>query len=394
MAGSKEKVFFPKSRVTFYRRKIIGKNLLISIKESKNKREIINDCRDLFEDYFPKYTWKDLEFNITYTKDDYKIIISKIKKNRNIEIKICEEILDIQRQLKSDFRKFKRNREKNRKEHSGSYHELMTFYYFQEECITLNPKLNDLFATSIFIPASRSFFASLQKNIFSFLAQNIEIDTFVKDFGSSYESAKNLYNEFGISKNKSSISKKISEIMNKILNGNYEYKDEKDWINSNYGKINLSNASSGQQEALPMLLIFYIYSFRRVNNLTFYIEEPEAHLFPTSQKHITQIIALLYNNGADNFITTHSPYILTALNNLILAYDIKEKKGSKAIDSIVDEEMCINFDELEAYTIENGVLISIKDKEERLIGINIIDSVSDDFSNDFDKLLSISMKDD
>ena len=56
---------------------------------------------------------------------------------------------------------------------------------------------------------------------------------------------------------------------------------------------------------------------------------------------------------------------------------------------MVDEKFCIEFDDVRAYTIENGKLISILATEERLIGMNIIDSVSDDFSDTFDDLLSL-----
>lgn len=108
------------------------------------------------------------------------------------------------------------------------------------------------------------------------------------------------------------------------------------------------------------------------NVKTFFIEEPEAHLFPISQKHIVSLIALLYNQKDKSVITTHSPYILTALNNLILANDVK-KKG-KDIKDIVDEDLCINFDDVSAYTIKDGKLKSIMDKENRLIGNDYISS--------------------
>ena len=122
-----------------------------------------------------------------------------------------------------------------------------------------------------------------------------------------------------------------------------------------------------------------------------YIEEPEAHLFPIAQKYIVQIIAFLYNLNNINFITTHSPYILTAINNLILAYDVMNSKGENVVSEIVSKDLTINFDDIAAYTIEDGILTSIKDKDTRLIGMNIIDSVSDDFANEFDKLLELSL---
>jgi hypothetical protein len=78
-------------------------------------------------------------------------------------------------------------------------------------------------------------------------------------------------------------------------------------------------------------------------------------------------------------ITTHSPYILSAINNLIL--DTNKEELYKLVDMLID---------VSAYTVEDGVLKSIVDTENRLIGMNIIDSVSDDF----DRLLALGVADD
>ena len=167
--------------------------------------------------------------------------------------------------------------------------------------------------------------------------------------------------------------------MNLILKGEFVHKDNKDWIRTKDSLISLSDASSGQQESLPMLMVLYTQLILSNKNIN-YIEEPEAHLFPISQKYIIHIIALLYNAGNINFVTTHSPYILTAVNNLILAYDIMKDKGEDSIIDIIDKNFAINFDDVAAYTIEKGILTLSKDIETSLIGLNIIDSVSDNFS--------------
>ena len=70
-------------------------------------------------------------------------------------------------------------------------------------------------------------------------------------------------------------------------------------------------------------------------------------------------------------------------------YDINQQKLQNSNQNIIDKDFCINFNDIMAYTIENGKLKDIRDKTERLIGINIIDSVSDDFNNTFDELLSL-----
>ena len=72
------------------------------------------------------------------------------------------------------------------------------------------------------------------------------------------------------------------------------------------------------------------FSYGKTNNI--FIEEPEAHLFPNEQKLLIELLVDVYNNLNKNklkwrfFITTHSPYILNALNNMLLKGSILDKK--------------------------------------------------------------------
>jgi len=375
-------------KLLYFFRELINDTFLMSIKSKDTQKEFTKKISILFEKYFPKYTWKNKRIAIEYIQDNIKIKISKTNSERTIKIEYSEYFTSKFISLKNTYKKFLK-RQKN--DESFVFDD---FWEFKEEYLSNNednlyPYINE----SIFIPASRSFFANLQKNIFSFLAENIDIDPFMKEFGSKYELAKKIYSDRIFDKNiftKMESYKKLNYIVEQILNGKYEYKDKQDWIKSKNNTINLANASSGQQESLPMLLILSIFPFlNQKSRTTYFIEEPEAHLFPVSQKFIIELVGLLYNNSQNVVITTHSPYILTALNNLFLAYDVKEEKGSDVVNEIIDEEFCLNFDDVSAYTINNGKLKSIVDIEERLIGVNIIDSVSEEFNNVFDKLLSL-----
>ena len=373
------------AKLLYFFREVINNTFIVSIKNNDDKRQLTKSIGDLFEKYFPKYTWKDTQFSLNYITKEFDITISKNKTTRTIHIELCELLLQLHRSLKSEYRKFKKNI-------VDKEQYMDDFWEFQNEHISNNHTILNNTNQSLFIPASRSFFANLQKNIFSLLSKSIDIDPFMKEFGSQYEMSKSLYSNtriLGEKLKKDPLYIKIQNIVEIILNGTYQFKDDQDWIKSKNGLINLANASSGQQESLPMLLILSIFPFLHSKNSTFFIEEPEAHLFPVSQKHIVSLIALIYNKGQGSIVTTHSPYILTAINNLLLAYDIKTKQGDDSIKGIVDIDTCINFDDVKAYTIKDGNLISIMNTENRLIGINIIDSVSDDFNNTFDDLLSL-----
>jgi len=363
------------AKLLYFFKKIINDSLIISIKNLETQNELIKRIRNLFEEYFPKYTWKTSSFEIIYIKNKIEIKIYKSKTQREIKVDLSEFINKTFRESKNRIKKFTEN--------DLFITALDSKYIFNNEFSKYSE------SEPIFIPANRSFFTILQKNIFSFLSKDIKIDPFIKEFGAKYETIKQMYHLPATNNNKY-LESKMRNIVENIIKGEYKYINNQDWIKSKESLINLANASSGQQEALPMLMILSSLPLyhKSIKNI-YFVEEPEAHLFPTSQKHIIDLLALIYNNQQNIFITTHSPYILVALNNLLLSYDIKKQKNEDEIKNIIDKDLCINFDDIKAYTIKDGKLKNIKENKERLIGINIIDSVSDDLNNTFDKLLSL-----
>ena len=91
-------------------------------------------------------------------------------------------------------------------------------------------------------------------------------------------------------------------------------------------------------------------------------------------------------------ITTHSPYILSVLDTLILAKNTyNEHLDLKVeINSIITESKWINYDDISVYEVRNdGTVHSIKNEEFKSIDANAIDSVSDIISNEFDKLTDL-----
>lgn len=379
-------------KLSYFFRKLINTIFTDSIKNSLSNQELILSTKTLFESYFPSYIWKKTSFSIIYENEHFNIKITNDDKNEDYELVFCDSFLKLKEDMEKEYKKFLK---KNKKDENSLLFDFLSFQEFQNKFFRMNKTsecIKNILVNSIFIPASRSFFISLQKNIFSFLSKDIDIDIFIKEFGSFYERSKRIYSQIELLQRTTNNEKlaKIKVLMNSILKGEFVHKDNKDWIQTEDSLISLSDASSGQQESLPMLMVLYTQLILSNKNIN-YIEEPEAHLFPTSQKYIIHIIALLYNSNNINFITTHSPYILTAINNLILAYDVMKNKGEDSIANIVDKNLTINYSDIAAYTIENGILSSIKDDDTRLIGMNIIDSVSDEFSEEFDKLIDLSL---
>jgi hypothetical protein len=312
-----------------------------------------------------------------------------------LKVELAGDLVKLHNDLRADYRKRQKEIQKVNKlasEAPNPFNEILNKFFTSE----LGSRLHRAF----FIPASRSFFANLQRSVFFFLAQNIKIDPFIWQFGHHYETAKRTFAERSVPDHKTDLGKlrkKIDPLLDAILVGKYKYEDEQDWIEDKKStKTNLSDASSGQQEALPMLAMLATWPFALYPaRFTLFIEEPEAHLFPTSQKHVVSLLALISNRlSCDFVITTHSPYILTAINNLILASEVGSEKGSYEVGRVVDKDFFVRYEDVRAYTIADGRLESILNDETRLVGTNIIDSVSNEFDEVFDTLLSMQMKGD
>jgi predicted ATPase len=373
-----------------------------SIQNKQKKAEFDRNIIITFKIIFPEYSWKNQEFQILYEFDSYSVDLNN-KKSDDKKFKLCltysEYLVKIRRKLLSEY-------DKKTIEYAENNPEKIIEEYYNTifpEYVLRNNHVNSLDLVT-FIPAGRSFFANLQNNIFSFLSENIVIDYFLKEFGSAYERVKNLYHlrKF-IHLLKPNDS--IDELINQIIVGNYSYEKDQDWIlytnetNKNR-RTNLSYSSSGQQEALPMTLILAILPFISSTTRLFIIEEPEAHLFPTSQKHIVSLISQVFNITEKKhkfFITTHSPYILTAFNNLIQAGNtlkvLKEKPEQndllRELFKIVPENQMLDINDIAAYTIKNGMIESLINEENHLIDTNIIDDVSNEFSRVFEKLIEL-----
>ncbi len=120
------------------------------------------------------------------------------------------------------------------------------------------------------------------------------------------------------------------------------------------------------------------------------VEEPEQNLFPETQADILYELLKYKNENKFNqlIISTHSPYILTALNNAILANDIYIRRN-KYIDEIPKDKM-ISFENISVYKLEKGNIIPVKDTESRLIDASQIDDCSIKIDKIFNDLMELN----
>ena len=364
------------------------------IRVDENKRTLDKNIISKFETRFPRYSWEGSNFSIVYKVDLLTLSIVGNKNSKNKTSITIDYSTDLANKFKSKKLLFKRKLKEEKALHKRSrgirsIERQVLHDYVIESLRELYPCF---FSESFFIPASRSFFANLQKNIFTFLASNLDIDPYLKEFGRMYENSKFWYKDEMLLDHHKLLLNELYKLIESIVQGEYEYHDEQDWLISKGRRINLANASSGQQESLPMLLVLSVWPIISNNdNGLFFIEEPEAHLFPTSQGLIISILSLLHNTlGTKFFITTHSPYILSALNNFILAGDSLEREEitTEEFKKINGTGAPIKFKDISAYTIINGHTENIADEEYRMIGGDVLDNISEHFESVMNQILS------
>lgn len=123
------------------------------------------------------------------------------------------------------------------------------------------------------------------------------------------------------------------------------------------------------------------------------IEEPEENLFPVTQYELTKHIFYSLNSNPENYvvITTHSPYILTSINNLIQAGNIIETDTDKTskVYQALGVNTHIRYKDINAWALENGELRSMNDDEYQIISGTAIDQASEIINHDFEKLLDL-----
>lgn len=153
----------------------------------------------------------------------------------------------------------------------------------------------------------------------------------------------------------------------------------------------LFNGASGYQSTIPVVLVMKYYTEPKLKKKrkTFIIEEPELNLFPTAQKELVKFFAeeIKFHNGV--LLTTHSPYILTAMNNLMYAHNVGKEYSDEA-NKIIPNKYWLNPENVSAYMmLPDGSCEDIFNREENLIKADKIDEVSRILNTQFEDLLTL-----
>ena len=258
----------------------------------------------------------------------------------------------------------------------------------------------------LYIPAGRSLLTLLsaqigylysvmddrQKSTMDYCTQNylervLQIKSYF-DRGPSQLLKKELNNNGNI--DEATLKMAIAKI-EEILKGEYKNSDGEELLKlSDNEFVKLNYASSGQQEAVWITNMLFYYMLGNMKTY-FIIEEPESHLFPEAQKAITELISIAKNDKNKVLITTHSPYILGSINNLLYADKIGKSKNKEMVEELVSPHMWLSYIVMGAYYLENGMLENILDEEYQDINHDVIDGVSSVINETYEKLTDLNL---
>lgn len=125
------------------------------------------------------------------------------------------------------------------------------------------------------------------------------------------------------------------------------------------------------------------------------IEEPEQNLFPQTQVTLMYDILKNINKDRDSLvITTHSPYILYALNNCMLGWIVKENVPEEDEECMAQKDSWINPENVSVWEIKDGKFTPYMDSENGtiqdkngLVRNNYFDRIMKNVMADFNSLI-------
>ena len=127
-------------------------------------------------------------------------------------------------------------------------------------------------------------------------------------------------------------------------------------------EIDIYNASSSVKQLAPLLLYL---RFRASKGDFLVIDEPEMNLHPESQAKLLEALSILVNLGVRIFLTTHSPYVMAHLNNLVNGNhenpEILKRQSSSLY--LQDERAFLHKDKVSAYEMKDNKLVSLNDPD-------------------------------
>jgi predicted ATPase len=237
----------------------------------------------------------------------------------------------------------------------------------------------------LYILAERNLVGNLSDSLASIMLHQIPLSNPLLEYMSMFEKSKKEFSAYEVP----------------FFGVKYIKKDGKDKIElTNKNKdLPLSACSSGLQSALPMLMVID-YALKTECFNSFVVEEPEQNLFPENQREVLDFLTsrLKGKEHRQFIITTHSPYLLSSLNVLMLAYKMHDhEEFREKVEEIVNPDCMVNPADVAVYSLnpndEDGIYCkSLISEKTGMVSVNELDIASMYIGEDFDKLYRMFVK--
>ena len=239
---------------------------------------------------------------------------------------------------------------------------------------------------ALYIPAERNLIGNLSPALASILTAGVPLQKILLEYMSLFEKAKQEFQIYPVDFLHLTFKKSGADETIEISDG-----EEK-------CPVPLNHCSSGIQSILPLLMVID-YSMKLKCFDLFVLEEPEQNLFPSNQTELLRF--LISKTHATDFsakgfmITTHSPYLLSALNISLLAGELaKDKELAEAVEKILPSAYHLDPSQLSAYALgdEETWCRSIINEKTGTIDQNYLDTASDVLGDEFNRLYRLYLK--
>ena len=233
----------------------------------------------------------------------------------------------------------------------------------------------------LYVPAERNLAAAFSDSLASILVAKVPLQEKLLNYISYYEKARNEYHTYNIP----------------FLDITYSFDKNEEGIRIPGLKklLPLKECSSGIQSLLPMLLVIDYCIDKKLFN-GFVIEEPEQNLFPDNQLNTLRYIVSKNNvQGGSCILTTHSPYLLSAINISLLAGKIAKNDNYKEeVCNILPHEYHLCPENVAAYALgdEEEYCKNIMNADTGTIDQNYLDTTSSIIGQEFGKLYKLYVK--
>jgi len=173
------------------------------------------------------------------------------------------------------------------------------------------------------------------------------------------------------------INQKLLPFLQRIMGGTIKASETGLYYEYSKNEILSLWFSSSMVKSLAGLYLYL--AFRAEEGDFLVIDEPESNLHPEAQVKMIEFISIMVNKGIKVLMTTHSPYIVDHLVNLVEA--ATKKKKAKEIESkffLETREAFIEKEKVSVYFFrEDGKVVNILNEKTGIIDWETFSSISD-----------------